>query len=137
MDEYARWSRLAALHGRVEQQLAEMLQFEHSLGLSEYRALCHLSSSPDRELRMQELSERTGLNQSSVSRLVNRLEKAGLTERVHCGGDRRGVYAKITESGLERQAKAAPAYRDALRRALDECADDERLGDLVRRLRAD
>lgn len=134
--DYVSWSRLVTLHGRVEQRLAEVLQAEHSLGLSEYRALCHLASSEDGELRMQVLADRTGLNQSSISRLVDRLERAALAERVHCGGDRRGVYAKITQAGRDRQAKAKPSYVAALSRSLDEHTDDERLAEVVRHLRA-
>lgn len=134
--DYTAWSRLVTLHGRVEQRLAEVLQAEHSLGLSEYRALCHLASSEDGELRMQVLADRTGLNQSSISRLVGRLERAELAERVHCGGDRRGVYARITQAGRDRQAKAKPSYLSALTSSLDEHAGDERLTEVVRHLRA-
>lgn len=134
--DYNAWSRLVTLHGRVEQRLAEVLQAEHSLGLSEYRALCHLATTEDGELRMQELADRTGLNQSSISRLVSRLERTGLAKRVHCGGDRRGVYASITPDGRQRQAKAKPSYVGALSQALDEHAADERLAEVVRHLRA-
>ena len=35
-----------------------------------------------------------------VTRLVNRLEKAGFAERCRCSDDRRVVYVRITESGL-------------------------------------
>jgi DNA-binding MarR family transcriptional regulator len=40
-----------------------------------------------------------GLNQSSATRLVSRLEAKGLTRRDVCADDGRGVYAVITEQG--------------------------------------
>ncbi|MGH8881132.1 MAG: MarR family winged helix-turn-helix transcriptional regulator [Stackebrandtia sp.] len=135
--DYRQWTRLVTLHGRVEQRLTEALQTQHALGLSEYRALCHLASAEDGELRMQELSDLTGLNQSSVTRLVHRLEKTGLAERSHCANDRRGVYTVITDLGRRRQADARPTYAETLSGTLDDVASrEESLTTLVGRLRA-
>lgn len=60
------WDRLGTLHTRVEQELAKALQQHHGIGLSEYRALARLAEADDGELRMQELADLIGLNQSSV-----------------------------------------------------------------------
>lgn len=135
-DDNDTWSTLIVLHGRVEQRLADALQRGHSLGLSEYRALCHLAISADGRLRMQELADRTGLDQSSVSRLVHRLEKAGFARRSHSDHDRRCVYAAITKAGRERRDDARPTYLAALSQTLDEHATDEKLSGAVERLRA-
>ncbi|MGI5205537.1 MarR family winged helix-turn-helix transcriptional regulator [Spirillospora sp. CA-108201] len=121
------WDGIVMLHGRVEHQLAKALQRRHGIGLSEYRALCHLSRAEDGELRMQELADLIGLNQSSVSRLVARLESAGLTRRAMCPKDRRGVYTVITDEGRTVQEKAAPTYTETLTEALDESATDPAL----------
>jgi DNA-binding MarR family transcriptional regulator len=131
----ATWDQVVALHGRVEHELAKTLQRRHGIGLSEYRALCRLAVADDGELRMQELADLIGLNQSSVSRLVARLESSGLTQRAHCPNDRRGVYTVITDEGRAVQEKAAPTYDEALRDALDSAAADQRVGDLVTTLR--
>jgi DNA-binding MarR family transcriptional regulator len=128
------WVGVVRLHARVEHALAEALQW-HGLGLSEYRALCHLSTSSGGELRMQDLADLLGLNQSSVTRLVARLEKAGLTRRDVCAGDRRGVYSVITDAGRTRRAEAADAYEGALTAALDGAAADEELAGVVAGLR--
>ncbi|TDC84274.1 MarR family transcriptional regulator [Actinomadura sp. 7K507] len=129
------WDRVVTLHGRVEQQLAKAIQRRHGIGLSEYRALCRLSRADDGELRMQELADLIGLNQSSVSRLVARLETAGLTRRAMCPKDRRGVYTVITEEGRAVQAKAAPTYTETLAETLDDAATDAALAPLVATLR--
>ncbi|NUS09403.1 MAG: MarR family transcriptional regulator [Nonomuraea sp.] len=128
------WVDVVRLHARVEHALAAALQ-RHGLGLSEYRALCHLSTSEDGELRMQDLADLLGLNQSSVTRLVARLEKSGLTRRDVCAGDRRGVYSVITDEGRKRQAEAVAAYEDTLTSALDRAAADD-LTAVVKALRS-
>ncbi|PPK62751.1 MarR family transcriptional regulator [Actinokineospora auranticolor] len=130
------WDRLVTLHSRVEQALCRALG-PHTLGLSEYRALARLADSPTGELRMQNLAEAIGLNQSSVSRLVARLEQSGLSERTLCEEDRRGIYTTITDYGRERHRAAQPDYESALADALDRAARDPDLAALVAALRPD
>ncbi|MCZ1007246.1 MarR family winged helix-turn-helix transcriptional regulator [Streptomyces lydicus] len=130
------WDRLGTLHTRVEQELAKALQQHHGIGLSEYRALARLAHADDGELRMQELADLIGLNQSSVSRLASRLESSGLTRRDLCPDDRRGVYSVITDQGRDIHAQARPTYDGALHAALDAAAADGHLGPLVASLRS-
>ncbi|MGV9776623.1 MarR family winged helix-turn-helix transcriptional regulator [Streptosporangium sp. NPDC003464] len=131
------WNRVLALHVRVENRLAAVLQRRHGIGLSEYRALGHLAAAPDHELRMQELADRIGLNQSSVTRLVARLHEAEFTYRDLCPNDRRGVYTVLTDAGRTRHAEAAATYEETLREALEEAARaDPDLAAVVTALRA-
>ncbi|MET8047160.1 MULTISPECIES: MarR family winged helix-turn-helix transcriptional regulator [unclassified Streptosporangium] len=118
------WDRFALLHARVEAELAKALQRGHGLGLSEYRALIQLAAVPDGSMRMQELAEAVGLNQSSVTRLVARLEGAGMTRRNLCSDDRRGVYSVITDEGRIRLAGATPTYERSLSAALEQAGVD-------------
>ncbi|MBN9403422.1 MAG: MarR family transcriptional regulator, partial [Burkholderiales bacterium] len=73
------WRSLIQTVANVEAELVKVLQARHGLGLSEYRALEILARSQNSELRMQELAAHLGLNQSSVSRVVERLERSGFT----------------------------------------------------------
>lgn len=130
------WNRVLALHGHIEQELARALQRRHGLGLSEYRALTLLAASARGELRIQDLAEAIGLNQSSVSRMVARLEETGLTRRDICADDRRGVYSVITDEGRRRHTSAAPIYREILTAALDRARADRDLAGTVDALRA-
>ncbi|MEV5884906.1 MarR family transcriptional regulator [Streptomyces sp. NPDC052020] len=120
------------LLGRVEKQLDEALQHEHGLPLSEYRALCALSR-PDSgsALRMGELADRIGLKDSTVTRLVGRLEARGLAERASAAGDGRAVAASITPAGRQRYAEATPTYRAALGDALETALTNVYLADLA------
>ncbi|KAB2344937.1 MarR family transcriptional regulator [Actinomadura rudentiformis] len=131
------WDQVVTLHGRVENELAKALQRRHGIGLSEFRALCRLSHADDGELRMQELADLIGLNQSSVSRLVARLETAGFTRRDLCANDRRGVYTVITDEGRAAVENASPTYYETLSRSLDDASSDPRVSGLVAALRTD
>ena len=118
------WDQVVVLHARVEHELGKALR-RHGLTPSEYRALCRLAATDDGELRMQELADLIGLNQSSVSRLVAKLEAAGLTERSLCPNDRRGVYTVITEAGRARRTEADPTYRQALDLTIEASSSDD------------
>ncbi len=129
------WGRVLVLHARIEQELGKALHRRHGLGLSEYRALGKLTAGPRGGLRMQELAEAIGLNQSSISRLCARLEDAGLTIRDLCENDRRGVYSVITDEGRKRYAETEPTYQSVLATALDKAAGDPDLASAVTAVR--
>lgn len=127
-----RWCMAVRLLGQVEKQLDDTLQRQHGLPLSEYRALCALAR-PDSgpALRMGELAARIGLKDSTVTRLVARLEAMGLAERTAAPGDGRAVAAGITDAGRRRYAEATPAYRTALGAALGDSLANVYLADLA------
>jgi len=131
----ALWSQLVAVHARVGGSVERALQRRFGIGTSELQALIALAQSPGGELRMQELNDVTFLNQSSVSRMVARLERAGLAERRSCEQDRRGVYTGITDIGARVLRAALPVYEGSLRESFDQLAVDPKLRSLVHRIR--
>jgi DNA-binding MarR family transcriptional regulator len=108
---------LLAMQARVEQALSRRLRREGT-GLSEYRVLRLLRRSPDREMRLLDLTEALGLDQSSVSRLVVRMESAGEVRREPCGDDRRGVFCVLTDAGAVRERHLTPVFEEALAEVL-------------------
>ncbi|WP_026421287.1 MarR family winged helix-turn-helix transcriptional regulator [Actinokineospora inagensis] len=122
---------MVALHSQVDAVVGRALQRHFGIGLSEFLALIACSAAPDGEMRMQDLTDAVNLNQSSVSRMVTRLERVGLTERRVCEHDRRGVYTGITDHGYDVLHKAVPVYESALTEALGRSATDPNLADLV------
>jgi DNA-binding MarR family transcriptional regulator len=113
------WQELRVLQGQVDEAVNRALTAEHGLSLSEYTALAALAfSDDDGHLRQQILADAIPLNQSSLSRLVGRLEKLGLTERYVCPNDRRGVYTQITAAGRDKVKEARPTYLRVLREML-------------------
>lgn len=121
------WLKLAQAVGNVEVDLGKTMQTACGLGLSEYRALEALSRSPTGELRMQDLASHLCLNQSSVSRLVERLERTGLTVRDLCPDDKRGVYTVLTDNGRTRIDSARTFYEIALAAAIKQHGCEEAL----------
>ncbi|MFD3509588.1 MarR family winged helix-turn-helix transcriptional regulator [Nocardia sp. NPDC058666] len=114
----ADWSRVAAFAAAVDVSLGKWLADQHGIGLTEYRAVAHLSAAADKELRVNDLAVQVGLNQSSVTRLVSRLEAKGLAIRDLCPDDRRGVYAVITEKGESLLHDSRAAYDEQVRELL-------------------
>ncbi|MFH9732401.1 MarR family winged helix-turn-helix transcriptional regulator [Streptomyces sp. NPDC017260] len=128
-----RWCMAVRLLGRIEQRLDQALRSSHGLPLSEYRALCALSREDGGgRLRMGELAERIGLKDSSVTRLVERLEARGMAERVSLGGeDGRSVRAVVNDTGRLRYAEATATYRAALGAELDAARENIYLAELA------
>jgi DNA-binding MarR family transcriptional regulator len=113
-DLQATWRALMSSHARVSEALEHALQERHDLALSEYEVLQRLVESPKGHRRMQELADEIHLSQSALSRLVGRLEEAGLAERAICEHDRRGIWACVTPAGRAAHRKAEPTHRDVL-----------------------
>ncbi|MDI7246166.1 MAG: MarR family transcriptional regulator [Bacillota bacterium] len=85
----ARIEHLMRTQGRAE--LADL-----GVTRDQFHALLALCGA---ELTMSELGERLGVSCSTVTDLVDRMERAGLAERIRDEGDRRVVRARITNAG--------------------------------------
>ncbi|PHM37441.1 homoprotocatechuate degradation operon regulator, HpaR [Xenorhabdus mauleonii] len=118
------WHKLQHLFDSAENFVAKRLQSKHSIGMSEYRALHLLSSAPKSELRMQELASLLNLNQSSVSRLVERLERNNYTFRDTCLDDKRRIYTVLTSTGNEKYIEVKSEYETAILEVLEEQKSD-------------
>jgi DNA-binding MarR family transcriptional regulator len=73
-----------------------------------------LAETEQAKFRVQELAEAVHLSQSTLSRLIARLEQHGLVQRSMCDVDRRGIDVCLTEAGRERHAQAQPTHRAVL-----------------------
>lgn len=109
------WRGLLATHSRVIARLDEELEREHGLPLTSYEVLIYLADAEDCSLRMSDLADRLFLSRSGLTRLVDRLVKAGLVERVRCESDRRGSYARLTDEGRRRFGTARPTHLRGVR----------------------
>lgn len=103
---YAFLTAHAAAVGAIEREVAE----EGLIPLTWYDVLVALWEAPDHRLRLHELAKAVVLSRSGLTRLVDRLENAGLMRREACADDRRGAYAVLTEAGRAAQLRAWPVY---------------------------
>jgi DNA-binding MarR family transcriptional regulator len=101
----------AAVLRLLETELIE----KEDMTLAEFDVLIQLRMSPERRLRMTELSERVRLSRSGLTRLVDRLARAGLVKRGRCAGDRRGTFAILTPAGTARLRRAGPVHLAGIR----------------------
>jgi DNA-binding MarR family transcriptional regulator len=81
--------------------------------------------SRHRTIGIGELAEIEGLNPTMTSRLVGKLEAAGLVRRVPSDDDRRAVVVEITAEGTRTQNRLRRERTAALSHWLDELAPDE------------
>ena len=121
------WRNFVHAHARLTRRLDEELQAAHRLSLAEYDALLQLANAPGRRLRMSALADRVLLSRSGITRLVDRLEAAGMVERTACTTDARGAEAALTDAGLGRLRSASATHLDGVRRLfLDVVAPEDR-----------
>jgi len=89
---------------RIEHDLAEVLL------LSWYDVLLALYEATDHRLRMHELAEALLVSRGGLTRLVARIEKADLLRREPDPADGRGLYAVLTNEGMEALRATWPTY---------------------------
>lgn len=115
-DELGAWRGFLRVHSKLTRELDAELAAAHGLPLSSYEVLLFLNDAPDGQLRMAQLADSVLLSPSGLTRLVDRLEKAGLVRRESCPSDRRGFEAVITDAGRAMLAEARPTHLAGVRR---------------------
>jgi DNA-binding MarR family transcriptional regulator len=83
-----------------------------------YDALLELERAGERGLRPFELEREMLLTQYNVSRLIDRISKAGYVERLACEDDGRGQLVVITAEGKDIRRRMWTVYGPAIQVAL-------------------
>ena len=78
-----------------------------------YDALVHLEETPD-GLRMNELADRILYSKSGFTRVVDRMEEAGLLRRVRPEDDRRSILVVLTDQGRDTLERARRHHRHSI-----------------------
>jgi DNA-binding MarR family transcriptional regulator len=94
------------LHRRLMGHVAQ----DAGLDGPELEVLLRVSRSPGSHLQMGELAEQILLTSGGVTRLIDRMETAGLVQRTKYPGDRRVQWIVVTEAGHERLAQALAVH---------------------------
>ena len=123
--EMAAWRAFVRASAKVTRLLETELQSEHDLSLAGYAVLVMLSEAPARSRRMSELADELALTRSAVTRLVDKLVRAGLVERATCPSDARGSFAHLTDAGLAALRDAYPTHLAGVRRHVFDRLTDE------------
>ncbi len=113
--ELRAWRGMLRAHAVLAKALDAQLDAAHGLQLSSYEVLMYLADAEDQRMRMCDLASSILLSRSGLTRLVDRLQREGLLERVACADDARGAFAKLTPLGRERLAAARVTHLAGVR----------------------
>jgi DNA-binding MarR family transcriptional regulator len=102
------WALFLKTHAALVERLDSELQAERGLPLTWFDVLVHLAGASEGRMRMNDLAAEVLLSKSGLTRLVDRMESAGLLTRAACTADRRVVYAVLTPRGRSAYRNAAP-----------------------------
>jgi DNA-binding MarR family transcriptional regulator len=109
------------------------LERDAGIPLRWYDALVHLEETPD-GLRMNELAERILYSKSGFTRVVDRLEDAGLVRRVRPENDRRSILLILTDQGRKTLEQARRHHRHAIEQHFSRHLSDTDIKALTRAL---
>ena len=115
-DDGVAWGRLLSVHAAMMHKLEELLQTQYHISHGEFEVLLRLSWADGHRMRIRDLADASVLTRSGMSRLVDRLEKAGLVRSEAASEDARGAYAVLTPAGRERLDAAEDADIALVRR---------------------
>jgi DNA-binding MarR family transcriptional regulator len=102
------WDALNGAHAAVSLRLQEALAQNDFPPLPWFELLAAVAAAPEQRLRMGELAEALVMTRGGLTKLVDRLVKAGLLERTFCETDRRVSYATLLPAGAELLGEMRP-----------------------------
>jgi len=108
------WISLTQTHAAVTGRLQEALTAAELPPLPWFEVLATLDRAPEQRLKMGELAEALVITRGGLTKLVDRLIKAGLLERTFCETDRRVSYATLLPAGIELLEEMRPIVRAEL-----------------------
>ncbi|MCP2238817.1 MarR family winged helix-turn-helix transcriptional regulator [Thermoanaerobacterium thermosaccharolyticum] len=77
------------------------------------------------EMKISDLSQKMGLTNSTVSGIIDRLEKQGMVKRERSSDDRRVVYVSIDEEFREKSKEVFKKVEDKFRDMMNKATDEE------------
>jgi DNA-binding MarR family transcriptional regulator len=95
------WGALTRTHAAIAGRLQEALAASDFPPLPWYEVLATVSEAPEERMKMGELAEALVITRGGLTKLVDRLIRAGLMERTFCDTDRRVSYATLLPAGRD------------------------------------
>ena len=109
---------LLETNARLSRSLGLELEAECDLPLAWFDVLLQLRRSPDGRLKMTEIAEAIVHSSGGTTRLVDRIQEAGLVERQSCPSDRRAIHVAITDAGNAKLDEALAVHLEYLDESL-------------------
>jgi DNA-binding MarR family transcriptional regulator len=102
------WKSLNQTHAAVSGRLQEALATAGLPPLAWFEMLAAIDDAEERRMKMGDLAEALVITRGGLTKLVDRLVKAGLIERTFCETDRRVSYATLLPAGEELLGEMRP-----------------------------
>lgn len=111
------WGALTRTHAAISQRLQDALAAADFPPLPWYEVLATVSEAPEQRMKMGALAEALVITRGGLTKLVDRLIKAGLLERTLCDADRRVSYATLLPAGRDLLEEMRPVVVAELERS--------------------
>ncbi|WP_295475143.1 MarR family transcriptional regulator [uncultured Pseudomonas sp.] len=108
------WFNFIRAHRSLIREIERRLADEKLPPYAWYDALWGIESGPDGTRRMHELADVLAIERYNLTRLVDRLEKEQLVQRVKVADDGRAALACITDSGRALRQRMWKVYKQAV-----------------------
>lgn len=95
--EVQAWQALVAAYGRSIRYMDHDLRARHGMPIGEFEALLHVAMAG--KILQKDLAERLFLTRAGATRLIDRLQVAGLVSRTSSSDDRRAKFVSLTAAG--------------------------------------
>jgi DNA-binding MarR family transcriptional regulator len=105
------WARFVTAQALLLERIESAFAEADLPPLAWYDVLWILENEAHGRLRMHDLARKAVVSRSNVTRLTDRMEKAGLVARAECPVDGRGTVCELTAKGRALRAKMWPVYR--------------------------
>ena len=128
--------RLSILSNKVSGIIAETYKDKFALSITEWRIMAVLGEFSD--ISADEISSKTQLEKSILSRAISKLLKRNLIERSIAADDRRRSEIRLSATGMMVYREIVPLsyqYEEALLKCLSE-SEQRQISDLIDRLYA-
>lgn len=120
------FGRLFEAHAKLTHLLNAELEAAVGIPLSWYGVLLLVGRSPEGVRPIGELISATAFTSGGVTRLVDRMERAGFVERLPCPTDRRVQFVGLTAAGRDLLQRATEVHLQGIQRhIIDQLQPDE------------
>src|SRR5579872_949496 len=109
---------LVETNARMSRRLGLELEAVCDLPLAWFEVLLQLRLASEGRLKMTQIADAIVHSTGGTTRLVDRLEEAGLVQRRSCPSDRRAIHVEITTAGNARLDEALGVHLRYLDQAL-------------------
>jgi len=105
---------LTEVDSKLRRDLGAALEEACGVPLASFEVLVRIVRSDEARLTMSEVAAQTVHTSGGTTRLIDRIEEAGLVRRASCPNDRRTTYVELTDAGVAALEAATTVHLEHL-----------------------